>query len=119
MSRKRGNQWLASAGWVKDTDEKSKVESGENCNQGCRGGEVPVEDRTFGATRDEGRVHGVLFWDCLWVTISGLGKLWRSTEAREGCGEEAARESGELLPSHASRLAHYARTHAHTETMRA
>ena len=31
MSSKRGDQWLASAVWVKDTDEKSKDESGENC----------------------------------------------------------------------------------------
>jgi hypothetical protein len=36
------------------------------------GEEVPVEDHTFGATGDEGRVHGVPCWDCLWVTTSGL-----------------------------------------------
>jgi hypothetical protein len=33
-----------------------------------------VEDRTFRATGDEGRVHGVPCWDSLWVTTSGFGK---------------------------------------------
>jgi hypothetical protein len=37
------------------------------------GEEVPVEDRAFGATGDEGQVHGVPCWDCLWVTTLGLG----------------------------------------------